>query len=97
MTGPTGEQVPNVVPNGVRDQDVRALIGMLAIIEGHLMVGEVPQHLTSRLRDRFVMVGLLDQSSNSRDLRQAINDLNHRLRYARGDYPEPPAPLPVPE
>jgi hypothetical protein len=32
-----------------------------------------------------------------RDLRQSINDLNHRLRYALGEYDEPPQPLAVPE
>ena len=32
-----------------------------------------------------------------RDLRQSLNDLNHRLRYALGEYDEPPRTLAVPE
>ena len=73
------------------------MIGMLAVLEGHMMDGEVPQRLTDRLRDRLVMVGLLDQAPSSHDLRQAISDLNQRLRYARGEYQEPPVQLPVPD
>jgi hypothetical protein len=86
-----------LVPNVVREQDVKALIGLLAVIEGHMMAGDVPQHLIDHLLDRFVWVGLLDQMSSLRDLRQAINDLNHRLRYARGEYTDPPVRIPVPD
>jgi hypothetical protein len=84
-------------PNDVHNQDLRALIGVLAIIEGHIRAREIPEHLTEQLQRRFISVGLLNESSRRRDLRQAINDLNHRLRYARGEYPEPPDPFPVPD
>jgi hypothetical protein len=57
--------------------------------------GEVPQHLAKRLLERFVLVGLLSHTSSARDLRQALNDLNQRPRYARGEYADPPAPIPV--
>jgi len=29
-------------------------------------------------------------------LRQVINDMNHRLRYAVGEYSDPPSPVWVP-
>jgi hypothetical protein len=31
-----------------------------------------------------------------RDLRQVVNDMNHRLRYAGGEYDSPPPPMPPP-
>jgi hypothetical protein len=73
------------------------LIGVVAELEGQLMVDELPKHLTERLRDRFVRQGLLDVAGNARALRQAINDLNHRLRYGLGEYEEMPRPKPVPD
>jgi hypothetical protein len=42
-------------------------------------------------------LGLLEPDATERDLRQAVSDLNHRLRYALGEYDEPPSSLPVPE
>jgi hypothetical protein len=77
-------------------QDLAVLIGVLAVVEGDLMAQEVSQHMAGQLRDRFVRGGLLDPQAGLRDLRQAINDLNHRLRYALGEYPEPPGSFPVP-
>ncbi|MFI7609122.1 hypothetical protein ACIBTV_28945 [Micromonospora sp. NPDC049366] len=84
-------------PNAVSGRDLAVLIGVLAVLEGELMVGDVPEHLTDRLRDRFAREGLLDPRASERAFRQAINDLNHRLRYGLGEYPEPPTRLPVPD
>ncbi len=78
-------------------RDLSALIGLLAVIEGELMAGEVSRHLSGRIRDRLERVELLEPGGTERDLRQSINDLNHRLRYALGEYDEPPRPLAVPE
>jgi len=49
------------------------------------------------MRERLEQVPLLEPGSCGRDLRQSISDLNHRLRYALGEYDEPPRPLAVPE
>jgi hypothetical protein len=38
----------------------------------------------------------LSRAGTERDLCRSINDLNHRLRYALGEYDEPPRPLAVP-
>jgi hypothetical protein len=76
---------------------VAALIGLLALLEGELMAGGVPEHLSRRIRDRLEQVGLLGAGGTERDLRQSISDLNHRLRYALGEYDEPPQPMVVPE
>jgi len=48
------------------------------------------------LAGRFERVGLLPGGSRNRDLRQAVNELDHLLRYALGAYDEPPTPEPVP-
>jgi hypothetical protein len=75
--------------------DLSVLIQLLAVLEGHHMIGDVPEHLAERIRDRFVTVGLLPASSGERAFRQAIGDLNQRLRYALREHDEPPSPLPA--
>jgi hypothetical protein len=90
--------VPNALaPRSCHVRDLSALIGFLAVIEGELVAGEVSLHLSGCIRDRLERVELLEPGGTERDLRQSINDLNHRLRYALGEYNEPPQPLAVPE
>ncbi len=90
--------VPDALaPRSCHARDLSAVIGLLAVIEGELMAGEVSQHLSGRMRERLEQVQLLEPRSCGRDLRQSISDLNHRLRYALGEYDEPPRPLAVPE
>jgi hypothetical protein len=48
------------------------------------------------LARRLTNDGLLTPHPTNRGLRQALNDLNHRLRYARGEYAEAPQSKPVP-
>ncbi|BCY09901.1 hypothetical protein [Actinoplanes sp. L3-i22] len=80
-----------------RARDLAALIGLLAVLEGEIAAGEVSDHLADRLRDRLGRAGLGGTGRAERELRQAISDLNHRLRYALGEYHQPPESLPVPE
>jgi hypothetical protein len=87
----------DIAPNPVLVPDLVALIGLLAVLEGELMAGSVSEHLAKRVSGRFARAGLLGDRATPHELRQAINDLNHRLRYARGEYDEPPRPVPVPE
>ena len=61
------------------------------------MAGEISHHLSDRIRHRLESVMLLEPGGTERDLRQAIYDLNHRLRHALGEYEEPLSPLAVPE
>jgi hypothetical protein len=90
--------VPDALaPRSCHARDLSALIGLLAVIEGELMAGEVSRHLSGRIRDRLERVELLEPGGTERDLRQSINDLNHRLRYALGEYNQPPRPLAVPQ
>ncbi|MEV6850906.1 hypothetical protein [Actinoplanes sp. NPDC051411] len=74
-----------------------ALIGLLAVLEGEIWAGEVSPHLRDRIGQRLARESLAESSPTERQLRQAISDLNHRLRHALGEYDELPSPLPVPE
>jgi hypothetical protein len=72
------------------------LIGLLAHLEGALLVEETLDDFAARLRARLIAEGVLSSQGNERDLRQVINDINHRLRYAIGEYSDPPTPVGVP-
>ena len=86
----------DATPNPVQTRDALTLIGILAAIEGALLAGSVTDHWAAQLRDRFIAEGVLAPESTARDVRQAINEINHRLRYAVGEYPNPPRSMPVP-
>lgn len=61
------------------------------------MTGELPDDLTAKVSRRLIEAGLLAEKSSERELRQAISDLNQRLRYTLGEYPNPVEQVPVPE
>jgi hypothetical protein len=86
-----------LAPRPCRADDLAALIGLLAVVEGELMTAEVTEHLAGRIRERLEREAILEPGGTPRDVRQSINDLNHRLRYALGEYDRPPSPLPVPD
>lgn len=73
------------------------MIGLLSVLEGALMLGQVPQHLAERIGRRLHDADPIEPYGTERDLRQAINNMNHRLRYALGEYEEPPSPRELPE
>lgn len=86
-----------LAPRSCRQQDLAALIGILALLEGEIWAGAVSPHLRDRIAHRLTRETLLRTSPTERELRQALSDLNHRLRYALGEYDELPPPLTVPE
>ena len=83
-------------PNPVQQGDARVLIGILAILEGAIWAGDLSEPTTSQIAERFMQQGLLAADHDQHGLRQAINDMNHRLRYAVGEYNSPPSPIPLP-
>jgi hypothetical protein len=88
-------QDPTIAPNSIRSVDVNVLIGWLAVLEGYLM-GEHPDaDIVDPLRQRFVWAGLLTVDADERAFRQAVDDMNQRLRYTVGEYREPIPQLPV--
>jgi hypothetical protein len=73
-----------------RDAHVAALIGLLAVLEGELLVDAVDPALAARLRDRCVRAGLLDPGAETSQLAGVLGDLNQRLRQALGEFDEAP-------
>lgn len=76
-------------------EDLSVLIGWCAVLEGQLQAQRMPAELAGRWRDQLVGAGLLTTASSEQEFRQAVNDLNHRLRYAAGEYAAPPVSRPV--
>jgi hypothetical protein len=70
-------------------QDAEALIGVLAVVEGHLVAGDLDPRLVGRLGERLVGPG-----AGAAELRVALGNLNQRLRYVLGEHDEPPIPDP---
>ncbi len=83
------------IPNPLSQQDAAVLIGILAVLEGEFH-DPSNAYLASRIAARFQREGLIEDSREGAHLRQALNDMNHRLRYALGETDEPPVSQPVP-
>jgi hypothetical protein len=84
------------VPNPVQRGDANVLTGILAILEGAIWAGQLDERTTGKVAERFVQQGLLSADYGQHDLRQAINDMNQRIRYAAGEYDTRPSPIPLP-
>jgi hypothetical protein len=74
------------------DPDAGAIIGLLSILEGELLGEALDVELAGLFRDRFVRAGLLPDGAGLGELRRALAEMNQRVRYALGEYAEPPAP-----
>jgi hypothetical protein len=83
-------------PRPILQRDAGAEIGVLAILEGEAMAFQLDSALANHLSRRFESLGLVRAGAREQELRQALNDMNHRLRYALGEYEEPQEPMPVP-
>jgi hypothetical protein len=70
--------------------DSAAVIGVLSILEAELLLEGLDVELADSFRDRFVVVGLLSGDAGLGELRRALAELNQRVRYAHGEYTEPP-------
>jgi hypothetical protein len=77
-------------PNAVLRSDAGELIGLLAVLEGAIWGNELPREFVDKMRARFIREGHLTQDAGDYELRQAVNDVNQQLRYALGEYDEPP-------
>lgn len=80
---------PPTTPRRPRDQDVRALIGVLAVLEGEVRATELdqlePTEWMDRVAQRLARSGVLDSTDSLTGLRQGLGDLNQRLRYVLGE------------
>lgn len=76
--------------------DLSLLIGVLAICEGQIWGGQAGD-LAEAMLQRWRNQAVLPADATSRDVRQVLADLNQRVRYALGEYAEPPVSTPVGE
>jgi hypothetical protein len=84
------------VPNPVQHRDAAVLIGILAVLEGAIWADSFGEQTAGKVAERFAQQGLLAADYDQRDLRQALADLNQRLRYAAGEYGSPPESILLP-
>lgn len=67
-----------------------ALIGLLSTLEGEISLGQMDSQFVVALGDRLRRDGVRIGRNTEMAVRQALNDLNHRIRDALGEYDEPP-------
>jgi hypothetical protein len=84
--GSTGEVDP---------ADLVTLIGVLAVLQGHIYVGDVSDDAVAALGKRLVYDAGHQDGDVERRVRQALDDLGQRLRYAAGEYNVLPKSEPV--
>ena len=77
-------------PNPVSRRDAAALIGVLAVVETTSLAEELEPDLAVRLTRRLHRDGLIEHNQSQAALRSALNGLNHRLRFALGEYVNDP-------
>lgn len=77
--------------------DASSLNGLRAVLGKYLMDRPVRYAELSRgLGQRLAPAGVAVAEPDEQAVRQAVNDLNQRLRYALGEYPDPPDAVGVP-
>ncbi|MFC4628287.1 hypothetical protein ACFO6V_08575 [Promicromonospora alba] len=81
---------------GVDPADLAALIGVLAVLQGRISTGEVSADAVIALGQRLVIDAGYQDEDIERNVRQALDDLGQRLRYAAGEYDVLPESEPVP-
>ena len=57
----------------------------MALLEGESLAGSLDDRIMRRIGDRFHRVGLLADSFDTADVRQAVSAMNDRLRRAAGE------------
>src|SRR5690348_14222965 len=79
-------------PRPLDRRDTAALIGIAAVLEGHLLSGELDPLPAAALVRRLHEAGLVEGGAGPAELRLALANLNQRIRYANGELEGPPAP-----
>ena len=83
-------------PRPVREQDVAALIGIIAVVEGALLGGKVGDETTTRLARKLVAARLLSEDGNglprAGEVAVALDEIMARLQWALGEYESAPEP-----
>jgi hypothetical protein len=72
-------------PHPLDRQDAEALIGVTAVLEGHLITGDLDPNVVDRLSERLV-----GPDAGAAELRVVLWNLNKGLRYVLEEHDEPP-------
>ena len=73
----------DLCPHPLTREDAAALIGVLATLEGHILVGDVDVAAVDHLRRRLVQDGVL--AADDEDVPAALYRLNSAVRTALGE------------
>lgn len=73
---------PELCARPISKVDAEALIGVLAVLGGRVLVGDLDGRIIAKLNQR---VGVQDPN----ELDAALDGLNQRLRFALGEYDAP--------
>ena len=68
-------------PHPLDRQDAEALIGVMAVLEGHLIAGDLDPLVVDRLSERLV-----GPDAGAAELRVVLWNLNKRLQYVLGEH-----------
>jgi hypothetical protein len=79
----------------VDSADLGTLIGVLAVLQGSIYVGDISDDAVAALGKRLAYDAGHQDGDVERHVRQALDDLGQRLRYAVGEYDVPPKSEPV--
>ena len=76
-----------------RRQDAAALVGLLSVLEAHLLTDDLGEATVDQLGKRLQREGLVAAGSGPAQVRLALANLNQRLRVTLGEQerPEPAA------
>ena len=77
------EPVPSTHP--VSQQDARAVLGLVIVVQGELHAGQLDPRVLERLHERVENAGLVPAGSGPAELLLALDNLNHRLRWVIGE------------
>lgn len=82
-----------LAPRPLQRRDAAALIGVVGVLTGESMLGQLDGDLSDALKRRLAREALVAAPATDRDLQLALSDLVERLRYALGEYDTPPLPV----
>jgi hypothetical protein len=71
-------------PRALPTSDLAALLGVLAVVHGELLAGELPPAVVRRLIDRLTRHGPLPEGASAGQLQALFGDLGQRLHWAMG-------------
>lgn len=76
--------------NPLSSRDAYAIAGLLAALRGAVAT-QPSELLVRRVLDRFANCGLLPPGADETEVADAVSDLEHRFRFALGEYGERPS------